>query len=47
MILLDTNYVIYALKANTPQNLCLHEWINRGEKIGISAIAWAEFCCGP
>jgi predicted nucleic acid-binding protein len=47
MILLDTNFLIQALRPETPLNLRLREWVSTGEDIGISAMAWAEFLCGP
>jgi predicted nucleic acid-binding protein len=47
MIHLDTNYLIRALVPGTPQAAQLNTWIISGESIGICAMAWAEFLCGP
>ncbi len=47
MVLLDTNFLIAALKPDTPFSRQLRRWIGTGEDVGISAIAWAEFLCGP
>jgi predicted nucleic acid-binding protein len=47
MILLDTNYLINALKSGTPQALRLRQWIGLGERVETTALAWAEFLCGP
>lgn len=46
MILLDTNFLIQSLRPNTPLNQRLRAWV-ANEEIGISAVAWAEFMCGP
>ena len=47
MIHLDTNYLIRSLVAGTQQAAQLDSWIQSGEAISISAMAWAEFLCGP
>jgi predicted nucleic acid-binding protein len=47
MIQLDTNFLIRALVANSPQDHRLREWISAREPLGISAMVWAEFLCGP
>ena len=47
MIHIDTSFLIRALIRGTSEDLTLRRWIMDGEKLGISAIAWAEFQCGP
>jgi predicted nucleic acid-binding protein len=47
MIHLDTSFLIRALVPRSAADRALRGWILRGERIAISAIAWAEFCCGP
>ena len=47
MIHLDTSFLIRALTRGTPEDRTLRRWIGDGEQLGISAIAWAEFQCGP
>lgn len=47
MIHVDTSFLIRALVRNSVQDLNLREWLRSGERIGISAIGWTEFLCGP
>jgi predicted nucleic acid-binding protein len=47
MIHLDTGFLIRALLSSSPQDGRLREWLREGEPVAISAIAWAEFLCGP
>jgi predicted nucleic acid-binding protein len=47
MILLDTNFLINALQTTSPQTQKLRQWLSSGEQVTISALAWAEFLCGP
>lgn len=47
MIHLDTGFLIRALVAGSPEDRTLRAWIRRGETLGMSAIGWAEFLCGP
>jgi predicted nucleic acid-binding protein len=47
MIHLDTNYLIRSLVPYTQQAAQLDSWILAGETIGVSAMAWSEFLCGP
>ena len=47
MIHLDTSFLIPALRPNTPEGRRLDAWVNEGEVILISSVAWAEFLCGP
>ena len=47
MIHLDTNYLIDALVPGSAQEAQLVGWLGAGELLGISALAWGEFLCGP
>ncbi|MCZ0936766.1 MAG: type II toxin-antitoxin system VapC family toxin [Gemmatimonadetes bacterium] len=47
MIHLDTSFLIRALVAGSTEDRRLSGWIAAGEGIGMSAVAWAEFLCGP
>jgi predicted nucleic acid-binding protein len=47
VIHLDTNFLIDVLKIGTPQHRLLRKWVVDEELISISAVAWAEFLCGP
>ena len=47
MIHLDTSLLIRALVRGSPEDARLREWIRANEPLGMSAIAWAEFLCGP
>ena len=47
MIQLDTSFLIRALVAGTREDAALREWIRRRAVVGISALAWTEFICGP
>jgi predicted nucleic acid-binding protein len=47
MIHLDTNFLIDALVPGSSQEAQLVTWLDAGETVGISALAWGEFLCGP
>jgi predicted nucleic acid-binding protein len=47
VIHLDTSFLVRALAAGTPQDGRLRAWLAAGEPLGMSAVAWAEFLCGP
>ncbi len=47
MIHLDTNFLIDALVPGSAQETQIIGWLNAGETMEISAIAWGEFLCGP
>lgn len=47
MIHLDTNFLIDALVSGSAQESQIISWLNAGETLGISALAWGEFLCGP
>jgi predicted nucleic acid-binding protein len=44
---LDTNYLIFGLDPAHPAHKRLRAWLAAGETLAISAMAWAEFRCGP
>ena len=47
MIHLDTNYLIGLTKPTTPAGRQVAAWLIAGERLGCSAMAWAEYLCGP
>ncbi|MEY2880964.1 MAG: hypothetical protein RLZZ15_3344 [Verrucomicrobiota bacterium] len=47
MIHLDTSFLIDALVPGSGQEAQLVNWLAAGETLGISAVAWGEFLCGP
>ena len=47
VIHLDTNFLIDALLPGSAQEARLVGWLNAGETLGISTVAWGEFLCGP
>jgi predicted nucleic acid-binding protein len=47
VIHLDTSFLVRALAAGSVQDRVLRAWLADGEEIGISAVCWAEFLCGP
>ena len=47
MIHLDTGFLIGALRRGSAEDRQLRAWLERSEPVGISAIGWAEFLCGP
>ena len=47
MIHLDTSFLIRALAGGSREDSRLREWIRTDEPLGMSAIAWTEFLCGP
>ncbi|MEZ5398558.1 MAG: PIN domain-containing protein [Bryobacteraceae bacterium] len=47
MILLDTNYLIMALVAGTPEEARVVSWASSKEPMITAAICWYEFLCGP
>ena len=44
---LDTSFLIGAMTPNSPEDRRVRRWLVEGEPIGISAVSWAEFLCGP
>ena len=47
MIHLDTNVLIGLADAETPIVRAVERWLDDGEPLGVSAVAWFEFNCGP
>jgi predicted nucleic acid-binding protein len=47
VIHLDTNCLIGALIAGTPQDAQGRAWLAAGESLRVDAVVWAEFLCGP
>jgi predicted nucleic acid-binding protein len=47
VIHLDTNYLIGMSKPTTPAGRQVTAWVAAGETLGCSAMAWAEYLCGP
>ena len=47
MIHLDTSFLIDALVVGSTQEAQVVGWLSASETLGISAVAWGEFLCGP
>lgn len=47
MIHLDTSFLIRALHPGSSQDALLRAWLRDRQPLGMSALAWAEFLCGP
>jgi len=47
VIHLDTSFLIRASVSGSAEDRLLRRWLRAGEPIGVSAIVWAEFLCGP
>jgi predicted nucleic acid-binding protein len=47
MIHLDASFLIRALAEGTPEDRKLRAWLAAEEALGMSAVAWTEFLCGP
>lgn len=47
MIHVDTGFLIGGLRQGSAEDRRLRRWLANGEEVGISAISWAEFLCGP
>ena len=47
MIHLGTNFLIQATVAGSPAHAGFRMWSAAGESLGVSAVAWAEYLCGP
>jgi predicted nucleic acid-binding protein len=44
---LDASFLVHALRRGTHADARLRGWLVSNEPLGISAMAWTEFCCGP
>ena len=47
MIHLDTSFLIRALIRGSREDHRLRSWLAAREALGMSAVAWTEFLCGP
>ena len=47
MIQLDTSFIIRAMLSGTSEDRTLRRWLADHRAVTLSAIAWAEFSCGP
>lgn len=47
MIHLDTGFLIRASTPGSSENARVRAWLKTGETLGLSAVARAEFLCGP
>jgi predicted nucleic acid-binding protein len=47
MIHLDTSFLIRALASGLPEDGLMRAWLREAQTLGMSAVAWAEFLCGP
>jgi predicted nucleic acid-binding protein len=47
VIHLDTNVLIGLADAETPVVRAVGRWLDAGEQLAVSAVAWFEFSCGP
>ncbi len=47
MIHLDTSFLIRALVRGSSEDGRLRGWLKAAQPLGMSAVAWAEFLCGP
>jgi hypothetical protein len=43
----DTSFLIRALVTRSSHDRKLGRWLSEGASVGIGAIGWAEFLCGP
>jgi predicted nucleic acid-binding protein len=43
----DTNFLIQATQGGSPAHSQFQQWAAANEAFGISAVAWAEYLCGP
>lgn len=47
MIHLDTNFLVDVATTGSVGGLKVRAWVEAGEKVTASAVAWSEFCNGP
>lgn len=47
MIHLDTNFLIAIEDAHSHEAKSFRLWLEHNEELGLSALAWSEYLCGP
>lgn len=47
MIHLDTNYLIETVTVSASLRARVNAWLQGGEELAVSAVAWSEFMSGP
>jgi predicted nucleic acid-binding protein len=47
MIHFDTNFLVASLRPDHVEDARVNAWLEAKEPLGISAVAWSEFLCGP
>lgn len=47
MIHFDTNFLVRATVTGSPAHQEFRQWSAAAESFGVSAVAWAEYLCGP
>ena len=47
MIHLDTDFLVALARGESPQTTLVTRWLQENRAIHVSAVAWAEFLCGP
>jgi predicted nucleic acid-binding protein len=47
VIHLDTNFLIQGMVPGSRESRLLRGWVREGTRIGMSAVSWSEFLCGP
>ena len=47
VIHLDTNYLVRGLVTGSPESGKIDGWMLSEEELGVSALAWGEYLCGP
>ena len=47
LVHLDTSFLIRALALGTAESRRLAGWLQESVLLGVSAVTWAEFLCGP
>lgn len=47
MIHLDTNLLIDLVTIGSPHITVIRQWLEKGEQLAVSSVAWSEFLNGP
>lgn len=47
MIMLDTNFLIALEQPGGDADVRVRGWLTDGEQLGVCAIVWTEYLCGP